>query len=293
MKNKSDVIYCYKYSSNKENLIFKLKTGHYYKEYLIEYYNENSFSVGVERLGHSSGRWYEATIEKNDDFYLIKGKLVIYPKNNVANSKKNKEMKWKRCLDIIANGLLLIISLPLFIIFGLALLVGHISSRIKKKPSILDDPEKKLDYFMIDYLGCEKSENLILFSEPEEIKVEEFKEKIIETFAHDVPKKKLKKHVLPKSKYIWHLFSFELLDRKVYLVGEEAKKAYDSCNKTNAIVFYELPKNHFMKITDDFMTSEQISNCGELYVFANDLSWVYFGTHEESIGLGPYFIKKR
>ncbi len=77
------------------------------------------------------------------------------------------------------------------------------------------------------------------------------------------------------------------------MIGEDAKKAFDSNDKTNAIVFYELPKDHFLNINKDFMTSDQVSNSGELYVFANDLSWIYFGTHEESLGLGPYFIKKK
>ena len=286
MKNFNNILFCYKYSSNIENLISKLTVGPYYKEYLIEYHNENSFSIGVERLGHSSGRWYEATIEKIDNSYLIKGKLVVFPKNK-------REIKKEPLLNKVKIVLIGLLFLPLLIIFGVALLVSHISSLIKRKPSVIDDPEKKLDYFMIDYLGCEKNEDLILFSDPEEIEFEDFKEKIIEVYGYDIPKKKLKKHVLAKNNYIWHLFSFELIDKDKYLIGEDAKKAYDSCDKTNAIVFYELPNNHFMEITHDFMTSEQISHSGELYVFANDLSWIYFGTHEESIGLGPYFIKKR
>ncbi len=125
------------------------------------------------------------------------------------------------------------------------------------------------------------------------IDFEEFKKNVIETYANNVPKDKIKKYVLSKGNYNWHLFSSVLLHKEGYLIGEEAKEAYDLCDKTNAIVFYELPKNHFFEINDDFMTSQQISSCGELYVFSRDLSWIFFGTHEESLGLGPYFIRKK
>lgn len=70
-------------------------------------------------------------------------------------------------------------------------------------------------------------------------------------------------------------------------------EAFDKCDKTDAIVFTEQPYNHFENINYNFMTSQQVSNNGEIYIFARDLSWIYFGTHEESIGLGPYFIKKK
>ncbi|MBP5357272.1 MAG: hypothetical protein J6Y68_03895, partial [Clostridia bacterium] len=76
MKKNDDKTYCYKYSSNIDDLISKLNIGEYYGEYLIAYQDEQNFSIGVERLGHSSGRWYEATIQKKDDWYLIKGEFV-------------------------------------------------------------------------------------------------------------------------------------------------------------------------------------------------------------------------
>ena len=119
-----------------------------------------------------------------------------------------------------------------------------------------------------------------------------FKSMFIKEYASDVPEDKLYKYVISNGNYIWHLFSWELLSSDKYLEGDKAKKAYDLCDKSNAIVFAETPKEEFFKITDIYKTSKDIEEQGEVYVFAEDMSWVYINTHEESIGLGPYFIKK-
>lgn len=119
-----------------------------------------------------------------------------------------------------------------------------------------------------------------------------FKSMFIKEYASDVPEDKLYKYVVSNGNYIWHLFSWELLSADKYLEGEEAKKAYDMCDKSNAIVYVEVPEGEFFKIKNTYMYSKEIEEQGEVYVFAEDLSWVYINTHEESIGLGPYFIRK-
>ena len=124
------------------------------------------------------------------------------------------------------------------------------------------------------------------------ITLRKFKSMVIKEYASEVPQDKLYKYVLSNGNYIWHLFSWELLNADKYLEGEEAKKAYDLCDKSNAIVYAETPKGEFFKIMDIYKTSKDIEEQGEVYVFAEDMSWVYINTHEESIGLGPYFIKK-
>lgn len=119
-----------------------------------------------------------------------------------------------------------------------------------------------------------------------------FKDMFIKEYASEVSKEKLYKYVISNGNYIWHLFSFELIGSDKYLKDEAAKKAYDQCNKSNAIVYKEISKNEFFKIIDAYMTSKYIEDGGEIYVFAEDMSLVYINTHEESIGLGPYFIRK-
>ncbi len=183
MKNTNDTVYCYKYSSNIENLISKLNFGTYYREYMINYHNKNSFSIGVERLGYSSGRWYEATIEKNDDTYLIKGKLVVLPKS------EDTKLSFLEKLKLV---LLYIILAPLCIVVGLGMLISCIIKKIRKDPFATYNPEKRLDYFMINYLGCEKCKSLICFSEPDKIELEDFKKRVIEVYASDIHKEKIK-----------------------------------------------------------------------------------------------------
>lgn len=125
-----------------------------------------------------------------------------------------------------------------------------------------------------------------------EFDLEGFKKKVVRIYACKVPKDKITKYVLSNGNYIWHLFSWNLLGDEKYFTGEEAKSAFDASDKTKAYVFYEKAPMPFFKISDEFLTSKQINNHGEIYVFAEDLSWIYFGTHEESCGLGPYFIQK-
>ncbi len=117
-----------------------------------------------------------------------------------------------------------------------------------------------------------------------------FKKEFINKYASDVPNDKLKKYVTNKGNYIWHLFSWELIDKSKYLAGAEAKEAYDQCNKDNAFIYEECPEETFSKIDKRYMRSKDIEGCGEIYVFAEDMSWVYINTHEESLDLGPYFI---
>lgn len=149
MKNDVDKVYCYKYSSNIEDLFLKLN-ARYYREYIIDYHNETSFAIGVERLGHSSGRWYEATIEKKDSTYLIKGKFVVLPKS---------EHKKTSLLENIELVLLSVLLFPLIIIIGIGMLFSWIIKKIRKNPFATYDPEKRLDYFMINYLGCTKMDD--------------------------------------------------------------------------------------------------------------------------------------
>ena len=139
---------------------------------------------------------------------------------------------------------------------------------------------------------CRKPKN----SEKQELiqilTLRKFKSLFIKEYASCVPEDKLYKYVIRNGNYIWHLFSWKLIESDRYLEGEEAKKAYDLCDKANAIVYAETPKGEFFKIIDIYKTSKDIEEQGEVYVFAEDMSWVYMNTHEESIGLGPYFIKK-
>lgn len=88
------------------------------------------------------------------------------------------------------------------------------------------------------------------------MKFTDFRNKVIEKYANNVSIDKIKKHILKNRNYIWHLFSFELIDKNRFLIGEDAKKAYDQCDKSGAIVYHENKSDHFFEINDYYMSSE-------------------------------------
>ena len=96
-----------------------------------------------------------------------------------------------------------------------------------------------------------------------------------------------------EDQYIWHVFSFGIIEKEKYLVGIEARKAYDLMNKTNAIVFQLWDNEETTKLMEEkFNTSKKLDNLPETYVVASDFSWTYISTHENDCqDLGPYFMK--
>ena len=54
-------------------------------------------------------------------------------------------------------------------------------------------------------------------------------------FANGISKENIEKYVVSTGNYLWHVFSWELLDKKVFLTGNSARKAYDKIDKHNAL----------------------------------------------------------
>lgn len=67
------------------------------------------------------------------------------------------------------------------------------------------------------------------------MKKNSFYSKWLKAFAADVPIAALAKYVKATGNYIWHVFSWELIDKSKYMVGDEAKMAYDIVNKQDAL----------------------------------------------------------
>ena len=97
---------------------------------------------------------------------------------------------------------------------------------------------------------------------------------------------------LVNGKYIWHIFSYDLIDKNTYLVGDEARNAYDSADKQSCIFCDMFGTNGVTdKMLDEYASSESIdSHISELYVVSKDFSWTYIKTHENGL-CGPYFLK--
>ncbi len=118
----------------------------------------------------------------------------------------------------------------------------------------------------------------------------EFYAKWMENFAGDIPKEDIEKYVVSTGNYIWHIFSWELLERKQYLTGNKAKKAYNIIDKTGAIYIDwfndEPPKN----LIPDLNTAKALDDYTEVYVVGKNFEWTYIKTHEGMCG--PYFMKR-
>ncbi len=109
-------------------------------------------------------------------------------------------------------------------------------------------------------------------------------------FAKNVSKRELDKYV--KDQYIWHVFSWKLLEPDAFLVGDDARQAYDTAEKSNCIfcdMFGQSGVSECMQTA--YASSQNIDqNVAELYVVAKDYSWTYVKTHENDL-CGPYFMK--
>ncbi len=117
----------------------------------------------------------------------------------------------------------------------------------------------------------------------------EFYKEWLEHFAIGISKQDMKKYVVSTGNLLWHIFSWELLDEKKFLVGADAKDAYDKIDKHGAmyIKWFEDQKTH--NISCDLNTANELDKMIEVYVVASDFSWTYIKTHEDMCG--PYFMK--
>ena len=108
-------------------------------------------------------------------------------------------------------------------------------------------------------------------------------------FAADISKQAIKKYVVATGNYLWHVFSWELLDDTKYLAGDAAKAAYDEVDKRGAIYIEWFEDKEAHALPEALRSAGALDELVEVYVVASDFSWTYIKTHEGMCG--PYFIK--
>ncbi len=119
----------------------------------------------------------------------------------------------------------------------------------------------------------------------------EFRSNFLNAFASDIPKKDIEKYVISTGNYVWHIFSWELLDKSSFLVGDEARKAYDKIDKSDAYYIEWFEDDCFKKLPQNLCTAAALDDLVEVYVTEKNFKWAYIKTHEND-WCGPYFIKK-
>ena len=116
-------------------------------------------------------------------------------------------------------------------------------------------------------------------------------ERWLSVFGEGVDKKLIADRVTSSGNHLWHLFTWGEVP---CLSGDEARKAVDALEYTNAIRFYNGYSNHIEKITVvNKLSAKKVDRSKEsdVYVVAEDFSWTYIRTHE--FDLGPYLCIKK
>jgi hypothetical protein len=86
----------------------------------------------------------------------------------------------------------------------------------------------------------------------------------------------------------WHVFSF---DYARALNGDEAEAAYEAVATGELLIVPEGMNLPAVRLQARRLPSFRASR-EDLYVSPADLSWTMAFTHEESLGLGPYFSRR-
>lgn len=123
------------------------------------------------------------------------------------------------------------------------------------------------------------------------MKKKEFIQKWLSVFASNISEEFYKEKI--ENQYIWHAFSFNLIQKEKYLIGKEARKVFDKIDKKDAIVFRLWDEHKTTQpMQTQFNSSKKLDNLPETYIVASDFSWTYISTHENDCqNLGPYFMK--
>ena len=110
-------------------------------------------------------------------------------------------------------------------------------------------------------------------------------------FASGLTKDQFEKYV--KDQFIWHVFSWNLIESNGLLVGDAAREAFNQSPKTDCICCDMFNNGGVTdKLSPQCDTAEKIDAAlTEFYVVAKDYSWTYIETHEAD-ACGPYFLKK-
>ena len=117
-------------------------------------------------------------------------------------------------------------------------------------------------------------------------------EKWLSVFGKGVDEKLIEDHVISYGNHLWHLFT--TWGNVPCLTGDEARKAFDDLQYTEAIRFYDGYSNHIEGISlVDKISAKKVDKDrkSDVYIVAKDFSWTYVRTHE--FDLGPYLCVKK
>lgn len=89
------------------------------------------------------------------------------------------------------------------------------------------------------------------------------------------------------SSFLWHLFSYEILHCEA---GAKAKALFDLEWKGSCVMINNADGFAYRLENAENITAELLDQFVDITITAQDFSWTYAKTHEETCG--PYFYKK-
>lgn len=90
------------------------------------------------------------------------------------------------------------------------------------------------------------------------------------------------------SDYLWHAFSFELLDG---LCNDDARTALNNVENREVILLSNWDDTGFHISDASALTASNLEEIDDVVVTSVDFKWTYAKTHESA--LGPYFFKMK
>ena len=248
----------------------------YPKEELIsvEELAENDFEDDREDPRINVGR-FEFDFQCEE--YVIKNIPENMPKDFICVRFWCENMRW--LLDEKPNADMIMYEPPRFWEIGKILK----EKRKAKQQQVLYLEEQKQEFTNIfEKLGIE-------YSKLSANEIDAYKRKWVDAFSpNDADKKEIKKLCLSKKKYtpfLWHIFSFEILDSE-----ENAEEFYNNTNKTNCVLISNVDEFGFVLSNADKLTADLLNDFIDVTISDKALSWTYCKTHESMCG--PYFYKK-
>lgn len=148
--------YIFKYAGSKESFLNILDSFHtnnsrfyYLDDYIIEVIDDE-IRFGVERAGHSGGKWFISKFTQENNQIEFRGTIqYIGPENNSTRTKT------QRIFDTIWLILLYILLSPLVVIFWVISQIECLIRKIRKKPKPKTTEDKLLD-LMEKRLNCQR-----------------------------------------------------------------------------------------------------------------------------------------
>ena len=99
--------------------------------------------------------------------------------------------------------------------------------------------------------------------------------------------KKVKKICYGSSAYLWHLFSFELVE---FIEKEEAQEKFNKVNKDVVLLFDNIENVAYELKDVTILTAKFLEEWTDVTIVDSEFSWTYSKTHEYA--LGPYYYER-